>query len=255
MHTHARTPILVMALIVALSWVVSLPEAEAQLTDVFPLVDCTVFNAETNELTIAWGYRNDNPFHQSIPVGLLNFFSPGGNRDQPTFFLTGEHHFVFSTTVPASLPSLTWNLLIHQAVATNDPRLNCGSVPVPGTMIWQGAWDAATSYDEDDVVTSHGSIWRAAQASTGVSPGQGTAWEVVVRRSVRPTSQVHTLSPSGTVTITDTSVTPDSVIVLQYVVDGSKTPVLRELTATNITNGRFTAVGTPRRTFRYIVFN
>jgi hypothetical protein len=238
----------VIGVVLFLTCIGGLQEAGAQISGVFPLLDCVAFNPATRELTAGWGYRNDNQFAQSIPVGTLNFFAPGGNLGQPTFFLPGEHHLVFSTTVNVSTtPQVLWDIVGNSVTASNDPRLHCGYVP--GTMIWRGAWDSGAAYREDDVVTYQESVWRAQQDNTNATPEEGAAWELVVQRSVRSASQPYTFPRNGVLTITDPAVSPTSVLIVQYV-GANRSGDSRIV---SVGNGQFTVRGTSQRQLRYIL--
>jgi hypothetical protein len=61
-------------------------------------------------------------------------------------------------------------------------------------------------------------------------------------------SQVYTVPSNGRLTITDPHVTPTSLLVLQYVGGNLLSPI-----ALNVTSGKFTVVGLPRKQFRYVV--
>ncbi len=68
--------------------------------------------------------------------------------------------------------------------------------------------------------------------------------------NIFPSTQVYTLGRDGKLTVTDAHVTPNSVILLQYIGGDKEAP-----DATEITAGRFTVKGHPNRKFRYVVFN
>jgi hypothetical protein len=68
--------------------------------------------------------------------------------------------------------------------------------------------------------------------------------------NIFPSTQVYTLAKDGKLTVTDAHVTPNSVILLQYVGGDKDAPVALE-----IVNGQFSVKGNPNRKFRYVVFN
>jgi hypothetical protein len=75
-----------------------------------------------------FGYMNRNYEEElDIPVGAENTFEPGGDRGQPTHFVTRRHKDVFKVTVPKDFgnQTLVWKLTSHgrtdQVVATLKP--------------------------------------------------------------------------------------------------------------------------------------
>ncbi len=93
---------------------------------VFPIVDCVEYNAATDEYTITYGYVNTNASTTSVAYGSTNFFTPPpGIRFQPTEFLSGLYHGVFSVTVPSTDGPTTWTVLGQSATALLVP--NCSS--------------------------------------------------------------------------------------------------------------------------------
>src|SRR6476469_4046128 len=75
-----------------------------------------------------FGYMNRNYEEElDIPVGPENTFEPGGDRGQPTHFVTRRHKDVFKVTVPKDFgnQTLAWKLTSHgrtdQVVATLKP--------------------------------------------------------------------------------------------------------------------------------------
>jgi hypothetical protein len=75
-----------------------------------------------------FGYMNRNYEEEiDLPVGADNTFEPGGDRGQPTHFVTRRHKDVFSVRVPKDFAdkTLTWKLNAHgqpqQVVATLKP--------------------------------------------------------------------------------------------------------------------------------------
>src|SRR5438128_4767596 len=75
-----------------------------------------------------FGYMNRNYEEEiDLPVGENNAFEPGGDRGQPTHFVTRRHKDVFKVTVPKDFgdKTLVWKLNAHgqaqQVVATLKP--------------------------------------------------------------------------------------------------------------------------------------
>ena len=75
-----------------------------------------------------FGYMNRNYEEElDIPVGPENTFEPGGDRGQPTHFVTRRHKDVFKVTVPKNFggQTLVWKITSHgradQVVATLKP--------------------------------------------------------------------------------------------------------------------------------------
>src|SRR6185295_2499588 len=75
-----------------------------------------------------FGYMNRNYEEEiDLPVGAENTFEPGGDRGQPTHFVTRRHKDVFKVTVPKDFgdKTLVWKLNAHgqpqQVVATLKP--------------------------------------------------------------------------------------------------------------------------------------
>src|SRR2546426_789762 len=75
-----------------------------------------------------FGYMNRNYEEEiDLPVGADNMFEPGGDREQPTHFVTRRHKDVFKVTVPKDFgdKTLVWKLNAHgqaqQVVATLKP--------------------------------------------------------------------------------------------------------------------------------------
>ncbi|MBZ5557719.1 MAG: hypothetical protein LAO77_10650 [Acidobacteriia bacterium] len=75
-----------------------------------------------------FGYMNRNYEEEvDVPVGPDNALEPGGDRGQPTHFVTRRHKDVFSVKVPKDFgkQTLTWTLKVHgqtqKVVATLNP--------------------------------------------------------------------------------------------------------------------------------------
>jgi hypothetical protein len=87
------------------------------------------FDINTDGSYNMWfGYMNRNYEEElDIPVGPNNTFEPGGDRGQPTHFVTRRHKDVFKVTVPKDFgnQTLVWKLASHgrtdQVVATLKP--------------------------------------------------------------------------------------------------------------------------------------
>jgi hypothetical protein len=63
------------------------PPAQAQGTDVTPILQCVQLASQT--ITAFWGYNNPTGTTQIIPVGADNFFAPvPSDKGQPSTFLT-----------------------------------------------------------------------------------------------------------------------------------------------------------------------
>src|SRR5215475_14087354 len=63
-----------------------------------------------------FGYMNRNYEEEiDVPVGPDNAIEPGGDRGQPTHFVTRRHKDVFSVKVPKDFgkQTLTWTLKVH----------------------------------------------------------------------------------------------------------------------------------------------
>jgi hypothetical protein len=265
MKTRSRHRTLVLATLLAgMALATSGPQAAAQILDVRPILDCIEYTPGSKELTAWWGYDN-RAQSTFINPGADNFFDgPTPFLGQPNLFLSGEHHHVFSVPFdPGATPSLTWTVLEHSATASNDPHLYCNYIP--RTMMWAGDWASDIGYRRGDVVRHGGSTWVAKQDSSGVPPAEGETWALLATKGdtgqagpqgpqgppgpagALVASLTHTFPASGKLTISDPSVTATSVIVVQYVGGG----VLRRIT---VRDGGFTAIGRPRKQFRYVVF-
>jgi hypothetical protein len=119
-----------------------LPSDVSALNEVYPFVDCVEFNPVTNQVTAHFGYRNVSTSTLAIPRGANNFFAPAPQmRSQPSEFLPGVHHFVFSETFDLPVPEqqLRWRLTsdsseFQVAIAANDPEMYCPTrcLDVPG---------------------------------------------------------------------------------------------------------------------------
>jgi hypothetical protein len=90
-------------------------EDNPTLPRVTPIAECVQVNQD-GSLVARFGYTNAAPVSSAIPVGPLNFFTPGAlNRGQPEAFLPGRMSNVFTVTVPAGT-AVTW--IIGESMAT-----------------------------------------------------------------------------------------------------------------------------------------
>src|SRR5687768_10449227 len=125
-------------------------------------LDCVTVNSSTNQATAFFGYRNPGASAQARPAGSsTNFFLPGTpDRGQPSLFLPGTHHYVFSVTFP-SAGFLVWVVGADAVRADiNSPRclsqtftyqgrLTEGSTAASGTYEMQfKLFDAATGNNQ-----------------------------------------------------------------------------------------------------------
>ena len=118
-------------------------------------VTCVVNHGSTYDAV--FGYENDNPDAENIPVGDANNFSPPPeDRGQPTVFMTGTvTDAVTVEGIPDSV-ALTWTLAwtaTNQAIATADLPVKCSQPPIPPTDQPIGVFA--------ECVTNHGSTFDA----------------------------------------------------------------------------------------------
>jgi len=102
--------------------------ASVQGQDLVPVLDCVIYNFNTNTLLAFFGYGSSSTQEIDIPVGPNNFFFPGTLfRNQPTAFQPNLHLNVFATSfqVSAGLTQITWFLNGNTVVAKNDTSLYC----------------------------------------------------------------------------------------------------------------------------------
>jgi hypothetical protein len=106
------------AVIVGLAAMLSLPEAQAQLSytkgkHIEPAYEGWEQNAD-GSFSFVFGYMNLNWSEEiDLPVGDANTFSPGlADRGQPTHFLPRRNRFIFKVPVPADWgdKELVWTL-------------------------------------------------------------------------------------------------------------------------------------------------
>jgi hypothetical protein len=154
--------------------------ALAQADDLTPLLECADYNAATNTASASFGYDSTFSSTVHIDVGPNNFFSPGVIfRNQPTDFLPGVQHRVFSTTfqVSAGQSQITW-FLDGNTVTVNGAALLGGTFSGPSCssgMVFAGPWSALLSYTSGSVVTHDDASWVAVLDTTN-EPGLSTDW-------------------------------------------------------------------------------
>jgi uncharacterized repeat protein (TIGR01451 family) len=92
---------------------------KSDLKPIAPVLECVVFRNGAPDQAV-WGYRNDNGFAVTIPVGSANAFTPApADRGQPTVFEPGSWNGVFQTPF-ASAATLTWTLAGQTAAASSS---------------------------------------------------------------------------------------------------------------------------------------
>ncbi|MDO9408878.1 hypothetical protein [Patulibacter sp.] len=292
--------------------VASVDAAQAPNT-LLPYERCQFYNPETGKLQVLLGYTSTYSSNVVYRAGSAqNFFQPGTpDLGQPQEFEAGTDGQLFVISYYPDFSDLSWVLEGNVLPLTRDPSRSCDA----GSR-WQGAWGAGASYVPGDVVTRAGSAWRAASASTGVTPGAGVAaWELFAAAgadgATGPQGEAGPAGPKGdtgatgpqgatgatgpagdrgpagatgpagpagessppvatpagprgsgrarfaargarrgAVVVRARSVTPTSVVVLQYESgSGARPTVLRR-----VSPGRFEASGEPGAAFRYVVY-
>jgi hypothetical protein len=154
--------------------------ALAQADDLTPLLECADYNAATNTASASFGYISTFASTVHIDVGINNFFSPGVIfRNQPSDFLPGVQHRVFSTTfqVSASQTQITW-VLDGNTVSVSGAALASGTFSgrsCSSGMVFAGPWSSLLSYTSGSVVTHDGASWVAVLDTTN-EPGLSTDW-------------------------------------------------------------------------------
>jgi hypothetical protein len=254
--------------------------------DVTPSVDCIDTSDAPN--VVAWfGYDNPNPTSTPVDLGSDNLFlePPNFRKGQPTTFEPGAHRRAWSVKFHQEYyPVQTW--VLQGAVAWVDARdpLVPSCAVAAGPIYWAGAWSPAAQYAGSELVTAGGSAWLALAPSTDEAPAAGSAaWAQLAARgetgppgpagppgakgepgppgppgpaggsapSAHPSAAVHRFGRKGGARVRDPRVGSSSVVVLQYV------GALRHPTPTVVRStrrGGFTASGTPRARFRYVVY-
>jgi hypothetical protein len=156
--------------------VLTAPAVATAAFDVIPTVDCmdaAGINSIGQPQTTAWfGYNNPNPAQVDVPVGSGNIIlqPPNFRVGQPTAFLPGVHHRVWSLTfAPVEQPVIDW--VLQGAEAAADPTdASIPSCAATGNVVWAGGWAGGTRYTPDELVTFGGSSWLASAISTGDTP-------------------------------------------------------------------------------------
>jgi hypothetical protein len=221
---------------------VSLPAVAA--AQVIPLADCVTQGADSTQLQAWFGYRNTSPTTVSMAAGADNLFVPAPPfRGQPTTFMPGEFHRVFAVEFPAD-GRITWVLSLVEAPA--DASLPSCDLP----LSWLGGWDAAATYERNQIVAYVGSAWIAVRRNVNQPPEDGADWELLARKGepgaqgvqgergqagepgpagvqgppgvpgitpAFPASPVFTVPRNGRLTIADPNVQEDSVVIAIYV--------------------------------------
>jgi hypothetical protein len=203
-------------------------------TGVAPFLDCISYDQATNTVTAFFGYVSANSGSVIIKVGPDNEITPGlANRGQPDIYAPGTFHMIWHTsfTLTQFPNGITWTLLGQSVVATNDPNSYCTSCVCPAGPLGPAGAQGPIGLQGPQGI----------QGPTG-PPGNP---------NIFPSPEVYTFPFSGTLTISDPTVTPTSMILIQYVSPGVGTPT----TAYKLEVGTFTALGDAGRQFRYVVFN
>ncbi len=217
------------------------PAASAQ---VIPLADCVTEGSSAGLTQAFFGYRNPESAVAVVPIGPDNFFTPGPiDRGQPTAFEPGEFHRAFAVEFPSN-STVTWFLAGVQAPA----NLTLPGCDLP--LAWLGPWDAAATYDKNQIVSYLGSAWIALRRNIAQPPDMGTDWHLLAQKGdtgpqgiqgVRgetgeqgpqglqgppgvpgitpafPASPIFTVAGNGRLTIDDPNVQEDSVVIAVYV--------------------------------------
>jgi uncharacterized repeat protein (TIGR01451 family) len=108
------------------------PGPPPDLVPVGIFVTCVTNHADTYDAV--FGYTNDNPTEQVVPLGLSNRFEPApGNRGQPTTFEPGTVRDAVTVRGIPNGTALVWNLFhVRWRVAAANPGLpeKCNEPPV-----------------------------------------------------------------------------------------------------------------------------
>lgn len=277
------------ALLGGLAWPISAPAA------VMPEVTCATFHPSDNRMYALFGYVNSDDESVTLPIGPQNAFTPGSpDRGQPTTFLPGAHGSAFrmSFVVSPLIPSVAWTLDgTSLLVAGNGTYPTCemhwtgpwgpGLSYIVGDLVTHdgNAWVATRT----PVTTEPGAggEWQSlvdlAEGPEGPSGPEGPTGPAGPPGPIGPTGPTGPAGPQGPRgapgppaadsafpsstnrrftrrgrrLIKDPNVRPSSVIIVQYVGRGGQRPT----SVARIRHGSFVALGTPRRAFRYVVFN
>jgi hypothetical protein len=82
---------------------------------VTPIAECVDLNPD-GTLVAHFGYQNDGSSPVDVPVGSMNYVTPGvADRDQPTTFFTGRVNNILTVTFP-STDTLSW--IVGEATAS-----------------------------------------------------------------------------------------------------------------------------------------
>jgi uncharacterized repeat protein (TIGR01451 family) len=104
-----------------------------ELVPIGLFVTCVTQHA--NSYDAVFGYTNDNPAEQIIPLGLANTFAPApGNRGQPTTFEPGTVRNAVTVRGIPNSTALVWSVfLVRARVAVANPALptKCDEPPLP----------------------------------------------------------------------------------------------------------------------------
>ena len=129
----------------------AVPCAAQQVT---PYLDCIDFLPDA-QMRAHFGYASTYPSEVTIDIGPQNYFSPGTlSRGQPTVFLPGEHHDVFTTSwvVSGSSTQETWLVAGATAVGKQTSTTLCG-------VRSKGDWDSTAKYEVGDLVRDIQALW------------------------------------------------------------------------------------------------
>jgi len=119
------------------------------LPTVTPIVEC-VEELGPDKFVAHFGYDNTTTATVQVPIGKHNRFVPKPkDRGQPTDFLAGTHHDVFS--VPFDGKPLAWLLTAKHAIATKaspacHPQMKCPDSCDDGNPCTVDTCDAATQF-------------------------------------------------------------------------------------------------------------
>ncbi|MBM7807188.1 hypothetical protein JOD57_003025 [Geodermatophilus bullaregiensis] len=92
-----------------------------------PLVTC-VIPAQDGSWTAVFGYENPTPLTWTEARGFENVLTPGRfDGAQVTSFAPGTHQGAFSVRVPATYPSVEWQVHSRHVTASRDDSTRCPS--------------------------------------------------------------------------------------------------------------------------------
>lgn len=253
---------------------------------VTPQVTCATFQPTQDVLYPLFGYTNSSDEPVDLQIGPSNVFTPGaGDRGQPTTFLPGTYGSVFRAPFLKTplIPSITWTLDGSSlTVGNSDDIPSCG-------MNWGGPWRQGLSYFASDVVVHNGNAWIATRTPVTSEPGVGTDWQALVdlaqgpagppgpagpagkdgepgirgprgprgapgppaQNAGHPSARTYRFSKKGRRLIRNRHVKRNSVIIVQYVGRGG----MRPTSVARVRPGSFVAIGSPRRAFRFVIFD